>query len=355
MKYKRLLIGVIICFILIIALTNCKSRSPEHPQSREPQILKGQKIELSETLSAIDLEIIDSMLIMLCYGDQYKFHVYNKNTLEFIGKFGQEGRGPSEYMLPHIMSQKLKINDSAYLVIHDITLRRINFVNILKAINNVNYYPKSIYSRDRMLSQLSLIPSAVLSTDSLFVGISTDNRNIEGRFFCYNIINDKMSWEPFYPIPNKTPHESHIGEIYTSFLALRPDGKDIAAVALYFERIDVLDYKGKLKRSVIMENQDIQDLSHPSAPPKGSHQYFYSVSVSQDFIYALNIDAVVGSPEILDTAILVKVTWDEIGKTPETYKITPKVLKIEVDEESNRIFGLKLFSSSIYVYNMENQ
>jgi hypothetical protein len=110
------------------------------------------------------------MLIFLCYGDQYKFHVYNKNTLKFVGKFGQEGRGPSEYILPIMLSQKMKVNDSIYLVTYDNSLRRINFVNILKAINNVNYCPVSINSRDRESFQLSIITSAVMSSDSLFIG-----------------------------------------------------------------------------------------------------------------------------------------------------------------------------------------
>ncbi len=353
MKYNRLFTSLIIYIIIIDVFANCKNNSTsKQVSSREPQILKGQKIELSDTYSAIDLEIVDSMLIFLCYGDQYKFHVYNKNTLKFVGKFGQEGRGPSEYILPIMLSQKMKVNDSIYLVTYDNSLRRINFVNILKAINNVNYCPVSINSRDRESFQLSIITSAVMSSDSLFIGTSGDN-SIEGRFFCYDILNDKLTWEPYYPIPKIVPKKMFQAELYANYLALRFNKSDIAVASLFFKRIDILDNKGRLKRSIVFNQDKEPDFSNADSwPIKGSHEYFTSISVSQDYIYALDIDLEVDSREIIDTAFLVKVLWDEVGTQPEIYKITPKVLKVRVDEENNRIFGLKPFNSFIYIYNM---
>jgi hypothetical protein len=354
-KDSRLFFGFTMFSILISISTNCKNGSTSVPApQKENQILKGQKFELSGTFSAIDLEIADSMMIILCYGDQYKFHVYNKNTLKFVGQFGQEGRGPSEYMLPHIMSQKLKIKDSAYLVIYDNVLRRTNFVNILRALNNVNYRPKSINSRNRKIVQLSLIRSGVISGDSIFIGASGDNY-IEGRFFCYDILKDNLTWEPYFPIPKIEPIEAAKDELYTSYLALRPNAVDIAAVSLFFRRIDILDKNGKLKRSIVLNQDSEPDFSTVSSLSyKGLHEYFASVSVSQDFIYALDIDVVEGSHEIVDTVFLVKIPWDEVGKPPEISKLTPRVTKMEVDEGSKKLFGLVPFNSFIYVYKMGN-
>lgn len=357
MKNNKIYSGFILIIILITVFPNCKNReSTDNVIKKEPFILKGQKYELSETFSAINLKIVDSMLIFLCSGDPYKFHVYNKNTLEFIGKFGQEGRGPSEYMLPIIVSQQQPCDkDSIYIVIYDDVLRRISFINILQALNNTNYNPKSINSRNKMISQVSLVASAVISDENLIVGSSTDGLNVEGRFFCYDIEKDILTWMPFYPQPINPPHKLMKGAMYKSYLAIRPNNKDIAAVALFFERIDILNNKGKLKHSIIFENQDIQDFSdNSSLPPKKSHEYFTSVSVSQDFIYALNIDLAMDSHQILDTAIVIKATWDEFSPPPSVYKITPQVIKIEVDEDNNRIIGLKPFNSFIYIYDIEN-
>lgn len=354
MKVFRLFPVCYIFISLILLLPNCKNRSiPALAQLNESSIIKGQKEELSNPASAIDLEIIDSMLIFLCYGDQYKFHVYNKNTFQLIGKFGLEGRGPSEYVMPIILSQKLKIRDSSYLVVFDNVLRRLSYVNILLELNNGHYYPKTINSRNRMISQLSIVKSGVISNNNLFIGSSGDGRNIEGSLFCYDINNDILSWEPFYNNERIPLYELNKHYLYASYLASRPDNRNIAAAALYTEKIDILDNKGKLIRSVVFENNDKQDLSDSfSSPPQGSHQYFTSISVSQEFIYALDIDLIIGDINVQDTATLVKLSWDEDELPPVIYKLTPHVLKIEVDEENNRIIGLKPFSSFIYTFQM---
>lgn len=355
MKDKWLFLIITIFLIIIVVFSNCKNTSPAGFVSlQKPQILRGKKIELTETFSAIDLKIIDSMLIVICYGDQHNFHVYNKNTLKLIGKFGQVGKGPSEYLAPVLMSQKLKIKDSTYLIIYDNILKRINFVNILKALSNVKYQPKSIYSRNRMISRLSIISSAVISGDSIFIGVSGDNYN-EGRFFCYDFLKDNLTWEPYYPIPRIEPIEAAKNDLYTSYLSLRPNAVDIAAASLFFRRIDILDSKGKSQRSIVFTQDKEPDFSNVSSlSRKGLHEYFTSISTSQNFIYALDIDLVVGSSEIEDTVLLVKVPWDGIVTHTEVFKLTPRVTKTAVDEEIKRIFGVVPFNSFIYVYRMGN-
>lgn len=348
-KYKSVFYSIIFIF-LVSVFSQCKNSTPHEPSPcKGPLILKGQKFELSETFSAIDLEIVDSLLIILTYGDIYKFHIYNKNTLKLIGKFGREGRGPSEYINPFIMSQKKKIRDSSYLLIHDNTLRRTNYVNILEAINKTNYYPKSFNSQNKKLSHADIIHSAVMTADSFIVG--TPNIPNSGKFFCYDIYKDEIIWEPYYPITNIVPNKMFQDELYSSYLALRPNATDIAAASLFFKRIDILDKKGKLKRSIIFNQNKEPDFSNADSwPPKGSHEYFTSISVSQDFIYALDIDLEVDNREIIDTVSLIKTYWEDKGIPPKIFRMTPKILKMEVDEESHKIFGINVFNSFIYVY-----
>jgi len=353
MNRKRYLFSLIILYILVSIFSNCKNSKPPDPSlSKRPLILKGQKIELSETFSAIDLKIVDSLLVILTYGDPFKFHVYNKNTLKFIGKFGSEGRGPSEYLLPSIMSQEIRIKDSSLLLIYDNTLRRLNYVNILEAIDKTNYYPKSISFHDRKISQVDILGSAVVSADSFIVG--TSNTSNSGRFFCYDIYKNNMKWEPYYPATKIAPREGFQDDLYTTHLTLRPNSVDIAAASLFFKRIDVLDKKGNLKRTIVFENKNKEpDFSNANSwPPKGSHEYFTSISSTQSFIYALDIDLNVDDREIIDTVSLIKTTWEDLGTPPVIFKLTPKILKMDVDEENNKIFGVELFSSCIHLYNM---
>jgi len=357
MSKNRLLSNLIIFAILISVFTDCKNSSTSGPEPSEgQQILIGQKIELSSTFSTIDLEIIDSLLIILTYGDSYFFHVYNKNTLKLIGKFGREGRGPFEYHLPHMMSQIVKKRDSSYLIILDDTRKRIDVANILGAVGKSGDYYRSINFGNKELTQAFGIHSAVMTADSFVVGnpgtliIGAD---YGGKFFCYSIYTDKMTWEPYYPIPKIPPIDRAIEQLYASYLALRPNGNDIAAASAFFNRIDILDKKGKLKRSIVFNQEKDPDFSKADSwPPKGSHFYFTSISVSQDYIYALDIDIEVDNRETIDTVSLIKTTWEDKGIPPEILRLTPKVGKIKVDEASNKIFGIRSFDSFIYIYDM---
>jgi hypothetical protein len=86
----------------------------------------------------------------------------------------------------------------------------------------------------------------------------------------------------------------------------------------------------------------------------GKREYFTSVTATQDNIYGLNIDYVEGTPQKKDTVHLIKVTWDESGILPESFKLTPWVTKIEIDEENERIIGLSPLNSYVYVYNIKS-
>ena len=350
---NKFLQSVIIFSIIISIFSNCKNSAPiESSSDKGTSILKGEKYRLSGSLSPMDIQLADSLLIIENYGDKYWFHVYNKNTLSLLGKFGLEGRGPSEYIAPLMMDQQMKIRDSSYLVVYDGSLRRVTIVNILKAIDNVNYHPKTFRFHGRKNFQLSMLASAVLVDDSLLIGTSGHNY-IEGKYFCYDIINDKITWEPFYPIPKVEPRRMFLDDLYRNHSALRPDSSAIAAAFHYYKRIEILDKTGKLKRAIVFHQDKDPDFSDASSSvPKGSHTFFIFISVTQDYIYALDIDHDADSRKIIDTVSLIRTTWEDTGLDPDIFRMTPNVSKIAVDEENKMIYGANFLSEYIYIYKM---
>jgi hypothetical protein len=341
----------LLLYILVIS-TSCRNNNT-NINTTKTNVIIGKVAKLEESLSTREIHIIDSLIIIQEYGNTYNFIVYNKNSLEPVGKFGREGRGPSEYNLPMMMKQKITLRDSVYLIVYDLNLKRIDSINILNSINKTNYYPRSLNFTNRKLSQVFPFETAVIAADSFLVG--TCNYNDGGKFFCYDIFNNSLEWEPYYPTPKIKPAKQVQGDLYKCYLALRPNKEEIAAVSLFFERIDILNKKGELKRSIVFENQDKgPDFSSPDRmPPKGVHEYFTSVSVTQDFIYALNIDLDTDNNTILDTVSLIKSSWEDKGIPPETYKLTPRVMKMAVDEENRKIYGIQLFGSDIYIYDLK--
>lgn len=355
MDKKGYILGLIIFSIIITFSSTCKNSSrPVLLSDKETNVLKGEKFWLSGSLCPMDIQLTDSLIIIQNLGDQYWFHIYDKNKLTLIGKFGQEGRGPSEYLAPKMMNQRMMIRDSSYLVIFDQTLRRVSIVNILRAIENINYHPKTIRLNNKTNFQLSIISSGVLVNDSLFIG-SSGNESIEGKYFCFDIYNNKMAWEPFYPIPRIPPRKHFLDDLYKNYSALRPNSTDIAAVLLFYKRIEILDKAGKVKRAIDFGQDKEPDFSNADSwPPKGSHEFFTSISVSQDYIYALDIDLDVDSHIIIDTVSLIRATWEDNGNLPDRFKLTPKIGKIAVDESNKKIYGTNFLSEYIYIFSLEN-
>ena len=352
MYKKRHILGLIIISIITFSSTCKNSTRPVLVSNKGTYVLKGEKFRLSGSLCPTNIQLVDSLVIIQNYGDSYWFHVYSMNDLSLLGKFGMEGRGPSEYLAPLMLNQQMKIRDSSYLVIYDHTFRRVSIVNILKAIDNVNYHPKSLVLNNKTNFQQSILASAVLLNDSIIIG-SSGNGPIEGKYFCYDIPNNKMTWIPFYPVPKITPRRQFLDDLYKNYSALKPDFTEIAAALLFYNRIDILDKTGKVKRTIDFGQYKEPDFSNADSwPPKGSHEFFTSISVSQDYVYALNIDLEVDSRIIVDTVSLIKARWEDDGSQPEIFKMTPKVGKIAIDEANKKIYGIDFLSEYIYIYKM---
>ena len=127
------------------------------------------------------------------------------------------------------------------------------------------------------------------------------------------------------PNPDIAPNGMFLDDIYRNCSALKPDGSSIAVASLFYKRIDILDKTGKLEHAVVFEQEKDPDFSNANSwPPKGAHEFFTSVSVSQDYIYALNIDLEVDSREIIDTVSLIKISWIENRILPKGFQTDTK-------------------------------
>jgi hypothetical protein len=149
-------------------------------------------------------------------------------------------------------------------------------------------------------------------------------------------------------------------ELYAGIMAIKPNGNEIAVAAKYFKRIDILDTRAKLLRSIVLNNQnDEPDFSsNERVPPSKSFTYFQSISVSDKFIYALdyelNNDSIsdfVSLRNSLKPILLYKMDWE--GKYINEYKLIPRVFNISVDEQNQKIYGLQLCNNSIVVFDLK--
>lgn len=347
----------VLCLI-ITACNNTNSHNSTKVKSTIDKELKGIENPLSGSSCPMDIQIVDSLIIIRDKCDEFFYHVYNKNTLKLVGKFGRKGKGPSEYLFPSMTTQSIKKGDSSYIYIYDTSVNRIDAINILEAVNRVNYYPKTLKINKKDIREFAPLYSAVIVADSLIIG-STQNHLNKGRFFQYEITNGKISYQPYYPQVKITPHRLMLSHLYACKMALKPDGENIAVVSRYLKRIDILDKKGQYKRSIDFETLDEEpDFSSAQRiPPLKSHFYFDNVAVSKKFIYTVDIDKkpidnVTNMEPTRDYIFLYKIDWE--GNYIEGIKLTPRVLHIAVDEQNHKIYGVNeaYEKNSLFVYNM---
>jgi hypothetical protein len=345
----------LIYFVLLILLSiSCKNQVTTKLQINE--VIIGKEFTLDGTINPWTLQIQDSLIIIRDFGDSYCYHIHNKNTLKLIGKFGLNGRGPGEFIAPNFMYQK----SGNLLYIYDNTRNIISVVNVLEAEDRLNYSPIHIDLNKKIIEEAFPLRSAVITSDSFIVGTSQNHFNL-GRFFCYEISTGKIVWSPYFPNVSKTPHYMLQNELYSNRMALRPDGNDIAVASLYFKRIDILDKKGSFKRSIVFENQypEPDFTSNNQLPPKGANQYFQSMTVTQKSIYVLDKNRTTDISESIeqfnhDTITLFISNWDAINQPTKSYRLTPRIYDISIDEENNKIYGLRANSSSIYIYDLKD-
>lgn len=354
--------NLILFNIIMLTMTTISCNNVEKGKSSDMKVLEGKVYHLESSLCPVDIQVINNLIILEESGDSYFYHAYNKESLKFIGKFAKNGRGPFEYLSPSMMYQAVEEDDSTYIYISDSRINRIDRVNVLDALSISNFQPQTTNTLRTKLREASSIISAVMTKDNYVVGTAKFNQK-KGRFFCYDIKNDIISWEPYYPPVKIKPHENMIEELYAGKLALKPNGNEIAVAAKYFKRIDILDTRAKLLRSIVLNNQnDEPDFSsHQRVPPAKSFTYFVSISVSDKFIYALDYELNnVTNDSIFDfysprnslkPILLYKIDWE--GKYIHEYKLIPRVYYISVDEQNQKIYGLQICNDSIVVFDLK--
>lgn len=346
----------ILFLVFVLASVSCDNQIKTRTVSNV--VIIGKEFPLNGTFNPWSLQIIDSIILIRDFGDSYSYHVHNKNSLQLTGKFGMIGTGPGEYLSPDFMYQNQLSGDMLYF--YDNTRKNISFVSISEAKDRTNYSPRQIKLSKRIIEEAFPLRSAVITADSFIVGSSQNNLNL-GRFFCYEIATGKIIWTPYFPEVSKKPHYMMQNELYSNRMSLRPDGNEIAAASLYFRRIDILDKKGVLKRSVIFEDRKPEPdfTSANSIPPKGANQYFQSIAVTQQYIYVLNKEKTTDVQESIeqfnnDTITMIITGWDKDNANIRSVKLTPRVFDVAIDKMDNKLYGLRANSSSIFIYDLKD-
>lgn len=325
MKY---LILIAILFVTFLGCT--KKQHHKQPKKFEnKKILKGTIINFEDTPLCPDrVSTYDSLLLLKNWKNcnKYFFYIYNKNS-KLLGKFGKKGRGPSEFIKPHIYGNQFNVlNKALHLWVFDFQSQRLKNINIQKSISNPTASPSQIISIPNKIGTVT----KVINLPKKLIGKSISSK---GRMFFYNKESTEIKWINFIPKVKNEPKDIH--NLYNAQIDIKPDRSKIVSALRYFNRIDMFDLNGNLKMSLTSK----RDNKDPSTT-NSKKQYYFDVYCTNKYIYALKGGfSLKKLKKGKDLQFKVEVyNWD--GKPIRLYKLDRFIGSIVIDNAQRYIYGI---------------
>ncbi len=285
------------------------------------------------------ITIIESYIIIrsgrVC-NDKF-FYVYNKDSKEYLGSFGVEGRGPNEFQNPRLTHQYLKTDNMTGFWVYD--LRNFHLINIDKSVETGETVVDSSYVggfSDYPVSKAFLLPDGDMAGRA---------HSQKGRLFYYNNTNDSIKWVEYFPEVDKLPfRDEEIDNLYIGPTRISNDNSIIVSALELFKRIDVFSAKADHLFSIVMEDspENPDFFTSPNNPiPDDLKHYYYDIYISDQHIYVLNIDLTEAEGrQELDTGYSELHVFSREGDPIALYRLNHMVFSFTIDEEEEYLYGL---------------
>ena len=256
--------------------------------------------------------IIDSFLIMTAFcsleEDLKRIHVYNKENLQLITKFGTTGLGPYEF--PGSIKPLTTIQHSNSISFYDPKIWHFKTINLDKYLLGDNIVNCIISTpMDPILINKDYIK--VLDKHQ-FIG-RYNNPDLEGMFFIYDTLNKQMKW--IDPVPEVRGVELR-NKIYLhdgEFIA-NSSKNSILYATKFFDQVLFYDFKGNLLKQYVFSplKKPLFDKRY-LLPARGSFMYGISAFATSEYCFVVRWGIRSGSIEPdhppIPTQLLV-FNWD---------------------------------------------
>ena len=294
----------VIFIVIILLLQSCA-----HNRKVPIRLVKDFKIEKelnckkfsldsNKILSLDNICIADSLLILKSSDDAIDpnnkyFTVYKivrtNNNIKFqnIGKFGDRGKGPNEFIHPHFNNQIISYDNSACLWVHDLDKYAFYLVNIsLSARKKRTMILKKV--REPKMIDLGMNVFVLRNND-----LCGNSFNCKGRMFYYSDEQKKVTWSVLFPEikeKEKISSKDLIYFFYEGVVRIKPDQKKIVSALYVFKEIDVFNISAQPEISIVFNKKNkIPDmLKDPDNPlPDDLRLYYNDLVLTNNHIYAL--------------------------------------------------------------------
>lgn len=334
---------MLVCYVLCIPIlfVSCKKNKEVYQQQsffdRNDFVTKeliGEPIDFDEPLmKPKQLIVYDTLLITCNQNTEKHFHLFNLKNKKKIGERITMGQGPEEMLRPTF------INSQDSIRLYDMMNSTVYSYSIYDFVHSPEPIPISRYK----LNESFLFSELGELSDGQLIGVSNKP---DAPCYLFNKAGDKIKNIGDYPINSETYTDVERADAYRAILT--SNGKDKIAICHFFtDLIDIYDKNGQLEKRLFgpdhfytrfTEFHDGNRIGSKPDPNAYRDAFYSPVSVKDDF-YVLYNGKIVNKPDynLLAEDIFV-FGWD--GKPKIHYKLDKGVLRIAVDTQKHKIYGI---------------
>ena len=286
-----------------------------------------KSIQLAEV---VDMQIMDSLLVLNEMFADKIFKVFNVKTGKLIGRAINTGKGPGEVVVPNL----IHFRGGNQIALYDRGQSKLDFFTVdtkkqpvvkLTGDKKINMNERNMYL---------LNDSMLLSTGAF------DN----GRYCISNIRTKQNVISGSYPDYSVTKKLNPIDRfmIYQSSLAVKPDLKKFVSFesrVAYFEIVDINKMETHLAYSKKYNEPAIELVQGYVVPKKGIPIYFNSATATDKNIYVIYVDRPRTKSDSEWSAGENLLVYDWTGKPVVHYKLDRALKIMTLDIKKMQLYG----------------
>ena len=282
--------------------------------------------------------ILDSFLIIKSYYDSIKIHVYNKDNLQLITKFGTVGMAPFE--LPNSLPLKnasitQKSNRILFYDTRTYQFKTINLDKYLSGGNVVECITSTPMDNDLVLA------TYLTQLDNNKFAARTNQPN-QGMFYIYDTVKKEKKLIDY--TPNKNVDERTKGFLYYGELNANSSKNSIVYATRLFDQVLFYDLDGNLQKKHVFSPLKMPDLDrNPISGTVHSFEYALSTYATTNFCF-VNRACQQFSPDLEQPpkpSQLLVFTWDGVIVNAFELPAVTRTSRPDIcyDEESGYLYS----------------
>lgn len=335
--------------VLIIIVSACNKEKTVSFSTTE--YLHGTEVSNIAVYSSgnVYMNVVDTFLVIV-KSDTPFVNIYSTNSHDLLLAFGDEGRGPKEFMDPSVLKMEENLA-TATVFLHDYKRNTLAPININKVL------------RDEYDFQLVKLPTQI-DQFITFLHYYDQDYMIATPVTGGNLVIYKSSTDQFITVPylpkiefNIPSNSLSLSEIYRPAVLFNKERKKIAAAPILLGEIDFFDLNGELISASIFEPRSSikSEVAKVSSGHWSIKQQILELDNYRDLIIALNNNIPIRELGTGKSYCKLQIfDWDGNPIKEFLLDTEARITSFAVDEMNNRIYAYTPFKNehNLLMYNL---